>query len=217
MLKVLSVEDDAGISNLISITLKEQGYQVTSATDGISGLHYLESDTWDVVLLDLMLPGISGYDLLKIACKRGYPVIIISAMNDVDDRVKGLRLGADDYVCKPFQLAELIARVETVIRRSSKQMDVFEFRDIVVDFKSRTILKSGDEVYLTVKEFDLLETLIRNKNIALTREYLYETIWMEEYTGQKRTLDNNIQTLRKKLGVEDVIQTVFRIGYRFRI
>jgi len=126
-------------------------------------------------------------------------------------------MGADDYVCKPFQVGELIARVESVLRRTMKPVDQFIYKDVVVELDSRNVFKNGELVQLTVKEFDLLDTLIRNKNIALTREYLYESVWHEDYLGQTRTLDNHIQRLRKKLGLEDDIQTVFRIGYRLQI
>ena len=172
---------------------------------------------WDLVLLDLMLPKISGYELLDFIKRLGTPVIIISAMNEVNERIRGLKMGADDYVCKPFQVGELIARVESVLRRTAKPKDEIIIGDVEVKLDSRTVIKAGELVPLTTKEFDLLDTLIRNRNIALTREYLYESVWREDYLGQTRTLDNHIQRIRKKLGWEDLIQTVFRIGYRLHL
>ena len=187
------------------------------ATDGEEGRDALESGMWDLVLLDLMLPKISGYELLDFIKRLGTPVIIISAMNEVNDRIRGLKMGADDYVCKPFQVGALIARVESVLRRTAKPKDEIIIGDVEVKLDSRTVIKAGELVPLTTKEFDLLDTLIRNRNIALTREYLYESVWREDYLGQTRTLDNHIQRIRKKLGWEDLIQTVFRIGYRLHL
>ena len=215
MIRILTVEDDAAISNLINMTLTDAGYECTVATDGEEGLNLIEKNSWDLVLLDLMLPKVSGYELLEVIRRDSdTPVIIISAMNQVSDRIRGLRMGADDYLCKPFQIGELVARVESVLRRTIKQQEAFTYAGITVDSDSRRVFGPEGEILLTTKEFDLLDTLIRNKNIALTREYLYESVWKEEYLGQTRTLDNHIQRIRKKLGWDDVIQTVFRIGYR---
>ncbi len=218
MIRILTVEDDTAISNLINMTLTDARYECTVATDGEEGLKQIEKGGWDLILLDLMLPKISGYELLEIVRKdTDIPVIIISAMNQVSDRIRGLRMGADDYLCKPFQIGELVARVESVLRRTIKQQEAFCYNGITVDSESRRVFGAEGEILLTTKEFDLLDTLIKNKNIALTREYLYESVWKEEYLGQTRTLDNHIQRLRKKLNWDDTIQTVFRIGYRLFI
>jgi DNA-binding response OmpR family regulator len=141
-------------------------------------------------------------------------VIIISAMGRVDDRIRGLRRGADDYLVKPFQVGELVARVESVLRRAGRSEKVLTLEDVTVYLDSRTVQQKGTVIELTMKEFDLLVTLLQHKNVALTRAFLYETVWREEYTGETRTLDSHIQRLRKKLGWEDRIKTVFRIGYR---
>lgn len=218
MIKILTVEDDEAISNLIYMTLTDERYDCYVATDGEEGMKALDFGQWDLVLLDLMLPKISGYELLEYIRQRSTtPVIIISAMNQVSDRIRGLRMGADDYLCKPFQIGELVARVESVLRRTNRVSESFEYMGIRVDSDSRRVFGQEGEIFLTTKEFDLLDTLIRNKNIALTREYLYESVWKEEYLGQTRTLDNHIQRLRKKLGWDDIIQTVFRIGYRLHM
>lgn len=219
MIRILTVEDDLAISNLIYMTLTAERYECVVANDGEEGLQQLQVGQFDLILLDLMLPKISGYELLEIIRRTTTtPVIVISAMNQVSDRIRGLKMGADDYLCKPFQIAELVARVESVLRRTIKQNDDFVYNGVTVLFDSRRVFDSNNvEILLTTKEFDLLETLIRNRNIALTREYLYESVWKEEYIGQTRTLDNHIQRLRKKLNWENEIQTVFRIGYRLYV
>ena len=215
---VLIIEDDRAISALIKTTLTGYGYHCETAFDGEEGENMLDKQKWDIILLDLMLPKVSGYDLLEyISTDLKYPVIIMSAMNQVSDKIRGLRMGADDYLAKPFQIGELIARVEAVIRRTAPASDVFSYRGVEVYSDSRRVLKDGGEVPLTAKEFELLNMFIMNKNVALSREALYEGVWKEEYYGETRTLDNHIKRLRQKLGYEDVIQTVFRIGYRMDV
>lgn len=214
MFHILVVEDDAAISNLIRSTLQGEGYLCTCALDGKKGADLIDAGHWDLILLDLMLPEISGYDLLEYIRPTETPVIIISAMGQVQDRIRGLKMGADDYLVKPFQIGELVARVESVLRRTGRAARVLTCGDVKLDLESRTVEKAGQPVVLTVKEFDLLATLIRNRNVALSRCYLYETVWGEEYLGETRTLDSHIQRLRKKLDWNNVIQTVFRIGYR---
>lgn len=214
MLNILIVEDEAPIANLIRSTLQGEGYACTCALDGKKGADLFDGGHWDLVLLDLMLPEINGYDLLEYIRPTETPVIIISAMGQVQDRIRGLRMGADDYLVKPFQIGELVARVESVLRRTGRAARQLMWGDVTIDLESRRVEKAGEEVVLTVKEFDLLVTLIRHKNVALTRCYLYESVWGEEYLGETRTLDSHIQRLRKKLDWNDTIQTVFRIGYR---
>ena len=141
----------------------------------------------------------------------------ISAMGQVDATLRGLRMGADDYICTPFQIGELLARVETVLRRTQRMAERLEIEDVAIDPKSRTVTKAGEQVELTVKEFDLLYELMKNKNVALSRRRLYELVWQEEYTGETRTLDSHVQRLRKKLDWNEKIVTVFRIGYRLEV
>lgn len=217
MQKILIIEDDASISNLIATTLLHDGYETACAYDGKQGADLFDQGHYDLVLLDLMLPEISGYELLEYFRPSGTPVIIISAMGQVQERIRGLKMGADDYLVKPFQIGELIARVESVLRRTGAKSQDNIFGDVVINFDSRIVTKGKEEIDLTAKEFDLLAVLIRNRNIALSRCFLYESVWEEEYTGETRTLDNHIQRLRKKLGWNDRIQTVFRIGYRLKI
>lgn len=216
-MNILIIEDDANISKLIGKTLTGSGYHCEYAYDGLQGEEMVDKQNWDIILLDLMLPHVSGYELLEYIKTLSIPVIIISAMNQVSDRIRGLNMGADDYLSKPFQVGELLARVEAVIRRTKSHEEHFSYRGVEVNYASRTVTKDGVDVPLTIKEFDLLCMLINNKNIALSREQLYEQIWQEEYYGETRTLDNHIKRLRQKLGYEDVIRTVFRIGYRFEM
>ena len=214
MLNILIVEDEQAIANLIYMSLSDEGYRCTCAFDGMQGADLIEKENYDLILLDIMLPEIDGYELLEYIKPLGTPVIFITAKGAVDDRIKGLKLGADDYLVKPFQIGELSARVEAVLRRYGKSEKQIVFADVSIDIDSRLVLKDGQAVELTVKEFDLLVELIRNKNVALYRDRLYEKVWGEEFYGETRTLDSHIGRLRKKLGWEDRIKTVFRIGYR---
>ena len=216
-MNVLIIEDDRSISKLIGKTLTGQGYTCEYAYDGEEGENLFDKQSWDIVLLDLMLPKVSGYELLEYIQPTRTPVIIISAMNQVSDRIRGLKMGADDYLSKPFQIGELIARVEAVIRRTMPYDDTFSYKGVTVNRSSRQVMKDGKEVILAPKEYELLNMFILNKNVAMSREALYEGVWKEEYFGETRTLDNHIKRLRQKLGYEDVIQTVFRIGYRMDV
>lgn len=216
MQKILIIEDDETILRLIMTTLSQNGYDCVGARDGKQGADLFEKRHYDLILLDLMLPEISGYELLEYFRPSGVPVIIISAMGQVTDKIKGLRMGADDYLAKPFQIGELLARVESVLRRAGRGSGELVIGDVKVNLDARTVWKNGAEVEFTAKEFDLLVMLMRNRNVALSRSVLYESVWEEEYTGETRTLDNHVQRIRKKLDWQDRIQTVFRIGYRLK-
>ena len=214
MLKILIVEDEQAIANLISMNLIDAGYSCTCALDGKQGADFIEKEDYDLILLDIMLPEIDGYELLEYVKPHDTPVIFITAKGTVNERIKGLKLGADDYLVKPFQIGELLARVEAVMRRYGKVDKLLQYKDVTINIHSRSVTKNGQNIDLTVKEFDLLVELIRNKNVALYRDRLYEKVWKETFLGETRTLDSHIQRLRKKLGWEDCITTVFRIGYR---
>ena len=214
MQRILIVEDEEAIANLIKMNLTAEGYHCTCAYDGTTGADYIESDCFDLILLDIMLPEINGYELLEYVKPIGTPVIFLTAKSAVDDRIMGLKLGADDYLAKPFQVGELIARAEALLRRYGKINNRLCFADVEIDMASRTVKRAGLPIDLTVKEFDLLVELVQNKNVALYRERLYEKVWREVYVGDTRTLDSHIQRLRKKLGWDNYIKTVFRIGYR---
>ena len=217
MLKVLIVEDEKAISNLMLINLKAEGYSCTCAFDGKEAADLIESNNYDLILLDIMLPQIDGYELLEYIRPVGTPVIFITAKGNLHDRIKGLRLGADDYIVKPFQIGELIARVDALLRRTGKSVTQFSLFGVEINTESRIVTKDGIPIDLTVKEFDLLVELIRNKNVALYRDRLYEKVWNEPFTGETRTLDSHIQRLRKKLDWDEHIKTVFRIGYRLEV
>ena len=207
MADILIVEDDEAIADLIYMNLRAEGYRCTCAHDGMEGADWIEKGRFDLVLLDIMLPEVDGYELLEYIKPTGTPVIFLTAKGAVEDRIRGLKAGADDYLAKPFQVGELLARVEAVLRRIG-----IGGKQIYPD--SRSVTKNGCPVTLTAKEFDLLVELVQNKNIALYRDQLYEKVWKEPFFGETRTLDAHIQRLRRKLGWEDRIKTVFRIGYR---
>ncbi len=211
---ILIVEDDEAIADLICMNLKSEGYQCTSAGDGMEGMRALEQGSYDLVLLDIMLPKLDGYTLLEQIRPMGTPVIFITAKGAVEDRIRGLKAGADDYLVKPFQIGELLARVEAVLRRRQPGGEILRLGDVVVRTDSRQVEKGSCPVILTAKEFDLLVELLQNKNVALYRERLYEKVWNEPFLGETRTLDSHIQRLRKKLGWEERIKTIFRVGYR---
>ena len=215
MTKILIVEDEEAISNLIRMSLQKAGYSCEQAMDGESAADRIAEHTYDLVLLDIMLPGMNGYELLDYIKTTNMPVIFITAMGTLDDKVKGLKAGADDYITKPFEMVELLARVESVLRRYHKSEERIEVVDVIIDIPSRTVTRQGEAVKLTLKEFELLLFLVRNRNIALYRETIYENIWQSEYMGDGRTVDLHIQRLRKKLHWEDRIHTVYKVGYRF--
>lgn len=212
---VLIVEDDEAIADLLRQDLSDEGYSCVCAFDGKQAADLLEEHAgFDLVLLDIMLPEINGYELLEYIRPMNIPVIFLTAKAAVQDRICGLKLGADDYIVKPFQSGEVLARMEAVLRRYGKAKSELSFANVTVDLNSRKVFQNGAEIELTAKEFDLLAELIRNKNTALARGRLYEKVWNEPFYGDTRTLDTHIQRLRKKLGWESYIKTVFRIGYR---
>ncbi len=176
MQRILIVEDEEAIANLININLTAEGYRCICAYDGKMGADYMEKETFDLILLDIMLPEINGYELLEYVKPIGTPVIFLTAKSDVAERIKGLKLGADDYITKPFQIGELSARVEALLRRYGNKNKKLFFSGVEIDTDSRIVRKDGKTVDLTVKEFDLLVELIQNKNVALYREQLYRKV-----------------------------------------
>lgn len=214
MTDILVVEDDEAIANLICVSLSAEGYRCTCARDGMEGADYIERQSFDLVLLDIMLPEVDGYELLEFIKPTGTPVIFLTAKGSIEDKVRGLRAGADDYLPKPFQIGELLARVEAVLRRYHKTETLLTVFDVVIDTASRSVTQNGEPVMLTMKEFELLLLLARNRNIALYRETIYENIWGGEYMGQSRTVDLHIQRLKKKLNWDNEIAAVYKVGYR---
>lgn len=213
-MKILIVEDEKPIANLIDLNLRSSGYQCTCVYDGIAAADLIEHNTYDLILLDIMLPGADGYELLDQIRPTGTPVIFITAKDSIQDRVKGLRAGADDYLAKPFEIIELIARVESVLRRSGRMEERYEIGDVVVVPKSMQVTKAGVPVDLTHKEYELLLLFVRNRNIALFRDAIYERVWETEYDGDSRTIDLHVQRLRKKLGWQSRLVAIYKVGYR---
>lgn len=217
MLKILIAEDEEPIANLIKMNLRKAGYECTCAYDGEEAANRMETGRFDLLLLDIMLPKVNGYELMEYAKALGLPVIFITAMDSTEHKVKGLRMGAEDYISKPFEIVELLARVETVLRRYNKLGKTIKILDVEIDFSSRVVLQNGQQVLLTLKEYELLLFFARNPNIALYREAIYEQVWEKEYTGDSRTVDLHVQRLKKKLHWEGHICAVYKIGYRLEI
>ena len=213
--RVLIVEDERPIARLIEMSLTRTGYACTVAHDGTAAADLIEQHDYDLALLDVMLPGLDGYDLLAYLRPLGVPVIFITARGSTQDRVKGLRLGADDYLVKPFEIDELLARVTAVLRRTGKGAGLLTAFDVALDPEAHTLRQNGAAVDLTPLEFSLLEQLMRNRGAALYRETLYDRVWGGEMNNT-RTLDLHINRLRQKLGWSDKIETVYRVGYRLK-
>lgn len=214
MIKILIAEDEEPIANLIRMNLTRTGYFCVWAPEGEAAADYMMNEHFDLVLLDIMLPGINGYELLEYARRLELPVIFLTALGSTQDKVKGLKMGADDYLPKPFEIVELLARVEAVLRRYHKTDELLKVQDVVIDTASHTVKREEEFIALTVKEFDLLVLFARNKGIALYRETIYESVWGGEYMGQSRTVDLHVQRLKKKLHWEDKIKAVYKVGYR---
>ncbi len=214
MIKILVVEDERPISDLIRMNLEDAGYQCTCALDGLTAADILEKHTFDLVLLDIMLPKVDGYELFEYIKPTGTPVIFLTAKAGLNDRVKGLNLGAEDYIVKPFEIVELMARIQVVLRRYHKDATKLVFGDIVLNTENRTVYRNGQEIVLTPKEFTLLELLVRNKNMTLFRDKIYELVWENDSYGDTRTLDLHVQRLRKKLGLTEKLKTIYKVGYR---
>ena len=197
--RILVIEDDKDIADSIGLNLELSGYDYTIIDDGLEAAKRLSEDhSFDLALLDVMLPGLDGFALMEHMQKYNIPVIYLTAKADVPSRIKGLKIGAEDYIVKPFSVLELLVRIEKVLDRAEK----------------RTVTKSGEAVALQPLEFDLLVKLIKFKNCTMSRERLLSEIWGVDFAGGTRTVDTHVASLRKKLGLEGVIVTVTRIGYR---
>lgn len=217
MIKILIVDDEKSICDLIDINLSAAGYSCKTVQDGLQAIDLIEREQFDLILLDIMLPGVDGYDIMEYIRPLQIPVIFITAKHEVKDRVKGLKLGAEDYLVKPFDVVELVARVEVVLRRFHKTEHRLEAGDVVVDMEARKVTKAGKPVVLTNKEYGLLVLFIQNKNVALFKENLYEKVWGDEYIADSRTLELHVQRLRKKMGWENNLLAVYKVGYRLEI
>lgn len=217
MVEVLIVDDEEHIREILKMNLELSGYKCIEAEDGEKAIEILEKTTPDIVLLDIMLPKKDGYQIADEFIKKDVPIIFLTAKENVLDKVKGLKLGAEDYIVKPFDSMELLARIEVVLRRRGKENNIFKYKNAEIDFSKRQVKVDNNEVELTSQEFNLLEVLIKKKNLALSRDTLLEKAWGYDYYGDTRTVDIHIQRLRKKLNWDEVINTVYKYGYRLEI
>ena len=224
--KILIIEDESDIQNILRYSFIKEKFKVRCASCGIDGIEICKIFNPDVVILDLMLPDINGFEVLKNLTKYNIPIIMLTARHDIVDKVLGLELGADDYITKPFDIRECIARVNVALRRvkKSKSQDTYIEKDtneIIIDNikilrNSRKVFVNNEEIKLKPKEMNLLVYLIENKNIAISRYQIMETVWDAEYDGDFRTVDVHIRRLRQKLNNKDIIETVFGIGYMLK-
>ena len=199
------------------MSLTKAGYRCACAYDGIAAADLLEENIYDLVLLDVMLPGADGFELMEYIRPLGIPVIFITAKNSVNDRVKGLRMGAEDYIVKPVEVLELLARVDVVLRRYKKTDCVIKIGGLEIDTRSMHVRRDGTDIQLTKKEYDLLLLFARNPGTALYRETIYERVWGGEYVYGSKTVDLHIQRLRRKVGWEHQLQAVNKVGYRLEV
>lgn len=214
MIRILAVDDERPIAELLRISLTRAGYECTCAYDGISAANLIEKENFDLILLDIMLPGIDGFELMEYIRSTGTPVIFLTAKNAVADRVKGLRMGAEDYIVKPFDILELLARVEGVLRRHGKTQTLIHIGDLEINTLSMQVSRGGRQIPLTHKEYELLLLFAQNVGIVLSKTTIYERIWGGEYPESTRTVELHIQRMKKKVGWDDKIKPVYGIGYR---
>lgn len=217
MAKILIVEDEKPISELIRISLTKAGHRCECVYDGQQAADRLESCAYDLILLDVMLPEISGFELMGYIRPLNIPVIFLTAKNALEDRVHGLKIGAEDYIVKPFEILELLARVDVVLRRCHKADDVVSVNGLTVDMRSMRVTRAGKEIPLTPKEYDLLVLFVRNPNTALYRDTIYEHVWGGDMEYGSKTVNLHVQRLRKKTGWQKELQVVNKVGYRLEV
>lgn len=217
MIHILVVEDEQPISNLIRMSLTKEGYHCACAFDGAEAADFLEKNRYDLILLDVMLPEIDGFELMDYIRPLEIPVIFLTAKAAVQDRVKGLKLGAEDYIVKPFEIVELLARIDVVLRRYKKCDMVLEIGGLKIDTASMQVWQDSKEINLTKTEYELLLLFARNPKRAMYRETIYERVWGEEYPFGSKAVDLHIQRLRKKIGWENCLRAVNKVGYRLEV
>lgn len=217
MIRILIVEDEKPIAELIRLSLRRAGYHCQCVYDGLAAADVLERERFDVVLLDIMLPGVDGFSLLEYIRPTGTPVIFLTAKNAINDRVRGLRMGAEDYIVKPFEVLELLARVDVVLRRYHKTSDTLDIGGLHIDQQAMQVTRDGAPIALTKKEYDLLLLFARNPGVALYRETIYERVWKEDFPYGSKTVDLHVQRLRKKVGWETKLRAVNKVGYRLEV
>ncbi len=217
MVNIMVVEDEKPISNLIALSLKKAGYHCECAYDGLEALDMLDKHYPDLLLLDIMLPGADGFEILEYVKPLEIPVIFLTAKGELSDRVNGLKLGAEDYIVKPFEIMELLARIEVVLRRYKKLDRMIKILGLEIDTDSRIVTKNGQPVNLTKKEYDILLLFARNPGNILCRETIYERVWGGDYIPGSRTVDLHVQRVRKKAEWEDYLISVPKMGYRLEV
>ena len=213
MIQILIV-DDPNIAKLIEATVAIGGYQGTVCDNGKEAFEKIEHESYDLILLDVMLPDMSGFEIMRNRTKTETPVIFITAKQELTDKVRGLRLGAEDYIVKPFEAMELLARIEVILRRVKKTETTYNYGNISINIEEHTCKCDEEEVYLTPKEFEVLIFFIQHKDVAISRERLLTAVWGYEYEGETRTIDIHVQQLRKKLKLKDKLVTIPKLGYR---
>lgn len=217
MIKILIVEDEKPVANLMELNLSSCGYQCTCVNDGLAAADLLEANVYDLILLDIMLPGADGFELMDQIRPTRTPVIFITTRSSFTDRVQGLCTEANDFLVKPFEIAELLARVEAALYRAEKTAERYEIGDVVIEPRSMLVTRGGKTVQLTRKEYELLLLFVRNRNVALFRETIYERVWESEFTGDSRTVDLHVQRLRRKLGWQGKLVAIYKVGYRLEM
>lgn len=214
MAKILIVEDDVNIAKMLEVTLSIGGYESERCDNGKKAVDLVTFQSYDLVLLDVMLPDMDGFKVIEYINKEETAVIFLTALQDVMDKVKGLKLGAEDYIVKPFETVELLARIEVVLRRKHKCNNTIHYGDITMNIDEHTVKKGEDYISLTPKEFDIFAFFLQNQDIALTRERLLATVWGYEFMGETRTVDIHVQQIRKKMGLHNKLVTIPKLGYR---
>lgn len=213
--RVLIVEDEEAIAKMISMNLKVADYDTVIFQDGQEANEALrEEHDYDIAILDIMLPGMDGLSLLPVMQSFGIPVIFLTAKDDIDSKIQGLKGGAEDYMVKPFEMLELMVRIDKILERTGERSSCINFLDIEINFDEHSVRKGGVEVSLKPTEFELLAVLAKNKNIAISREELLRMVWGVDFAGETRTVDVHISQLRKKLSLNEHIKTISKMGYR---
>ena len=213
--RILIVEDDKAIAESVGLNLDLSGYDYLIIDNGLAVVERLkEVHSLDLAVMDIMLPGLDGFALMEYMRKYNIPVLYLTAKADVPSRIKGLRDGAEDYIIKPFEMLELLVRIEKILERTGKLGKILRYRDITVDTEKRTVVKSGESISLQPLEFDLFVKLVKFKNCTLPRERLLNEIWGIDFAGGTRTVDIHITHIRKKLRLQNAIYAVSKVGYR---
>ena len=216
--RILIVEDEEAISKMIAMNLRVAGMEPVVFGNGLEAERSLPDDhAYDLALLDVMVPGRNGFELLEALKPYGIPALFLTAKDDLDSKLTGLTGGAEDYIVKPFEMLELLVRMDKIMGRHSRSAGVLLLNDLEINLDEHKVRKNGGEIPLTPMEFDLLAVLAKNRNMAISRETLISLVWGENYLGETRTVDVHIGQLRKKLGLHDLIKTVPKIGYRLEI